>query len=85
MHLVLRKPERSFHRSGERCTDKSSAVVPATLMPRQRFYAHFLQLVGKTKPMQNSRGVRTNCDPGAYLTDRPGLFIDMHIHACTQK
>jgi hypothetical protein len=54
-------------------------------MPRQRFYAHFLQLVGKTKPMQNSRGVRTNCDPGAYLTDRPGLFIDMHIHACTQK
>ena len=49
MHLVVREAERGLEWFRQRRSQQGPAVVPATLMPRQRPHARALQHAGQPK------------------------------------
>ena len=85
MHVIVRKAERSLHCTGDRCTEKSPAVIPPTLMERDRLDARLRQCVADAHAVQNARRVRTDLDAGPDLGQRARLLIDVNIDSDLQE
>ena len=81
MHLVLREAERLDDRVSERRADEGPAVLPATLVPRERPYAHLGQVVREAQAVEDAGRVRADLDPGADLADRARLLVHLHVEA----
>ena len=85
MKVIVRKAKCRLNSFTERSMQQGAAVIPATLMPRQRPYSHRCQLLRQTEPMQNARCIWANLDAGTNFSQLQGLLVYVDIESRLQQ